>query len=101
MPQAITCLAWIMSKGRKKCVANHDLRLFGIKNMRLKLTVPQIQTRGKVFDLANSTLTETKNLQTRGRQLYVCDASIIPETWGLPPSLTIMCLAKRLAGHLA
>ena len=41
------------------------------------------------------------NLQTKLRQLYVCDASVIPEAWGLPPSLTIMCLAKRLAGHLA
>lgn len=41
------------------------------------------------------------NLQTKIRQLYVCDASVIPEAWGLPPSLTIICLAKRLAGHLA
>lgn len=40
------------------------------------------------------------NLQTTIRQLYVCDASVIPEAWGLPPSLTIICLAKRLAGHL-
>lgn len=41
------------------------------------------------------------NLQTKIHQLYVCDASVIPEAWGLPPSLTIMCLAKRLAGHLS
>lgn len=41
------------------------------------------------------------NLQTKIRQLYVCDASVIPEAWGLPPSLTIMCLAKRLARYLA
>lgn len=40
------------------------------------------------------------NLQTKIRQLYVCDASVIPEAWGLPPSLTIMCLAKRLGEHL-
>lgn len=40
-------------------------------------------------------------LQTKLKQLYVCDASVIPVAWGLPPSLTIMCLAKRLAGHLA
>ncbi|MCU0844511.1 MAG: GMC family oxidoreductase [Spirochaetes bacterium] len=33
--------------------------------------------------------------------LYVCDCSVIPETWGLPPVLTLVCLGKRLARHLA
>ncbi|MBP7584003.1 MAG: GMC family oxidoreductase [Spirochaetes bacterium] len=33
--------------------------------------------------------------------LYVCDCSIIPEPWGLPPALTLICLGKRLAKHLA
>ncbi len=33
--------------------------------------------------------------------LYVCDASVIPEAWGRPPTLTIVALAKRLAKHLA
>jgi choline dehydrogenase-like flavoprotein len=41
------------------------------------------------------------NLQTEVHDLYVCDASVIPEPWGLPPSLTLIGLGKRLAGHLA
>ena len=36
------------------------------------------------------------NLQTSARNLYVCDASVIPESWGLPPTLTLLCLGKRL-----
>ena len=32
--------------------------------------------------------------------LYVCDCSVIPEPWGLPPTMTIICLAKRLAKYL-
>jgi choline dehydrogenase-like flavoprotein len=33
--------------------------------------------------------------------LYVCDASVIPRPWGLPPTLTLMCLGTRLGEHLA
>ncbi len=32
--------------------------------------------------------------------LYVCDCSVIPEPWGLPPAMTLICLGKRLAKHL-
>jgi len=32
--------------------------------------------------------------------LYVCDCSVIPEPFGLPPVLTLVCLGKRLAKHL-
>jgi choline dehydrogenase-like flavoprotein len=41
------------------------------------------------------------NLQTPTPNLFVCDASVIPEAWGLPPTLTLLCLGRRLAGHLA
>ncbi len=41
------------------------------------------------------------DLQTEIHNLYVCDASVIPDPWGLPPSLTLIGLGKRLAGHLA
>lgn len=41
------------------------------------------------------------NLETKVANLYVCDCSVIPEAWGLPPTLTILGLGKRLASHLS
>jgi len=41
------------------------------------------------------------DLQTATPGLYVCDASVIPEPWGLPPTLTLLCLGWRLGRHLA
>ncbi|MBW1702955.1 MAG: GMC family oxidoreductase [Deltaproteobacteria bacterium] len=40
------------------------------------------------------------NLQTEYENLYVCDCSVIPEAWGLPPTLTLIGLGKRLAKYL-
>jgi len=39
-------------------------------------------------------------LQTSTPHLYVCDASVIPGPWGLPPTLTLLCLGKRLGQAL-
>jgi len=36
------------------------------------------------------------SLRTSTPNLYVCDASVIPGPWGLPPTLTLLCLGKRL-----
>jgi choline dehydrogenase-like flavoprotein len=41
------------------------------------------------------------DLQTATPGLYVCDASVIPEPWGLPPTLTLLCLGRRLGLQLA
>lgn len=42
------------------------------------------------------------NLKVMGYEnCYVCDCSVIPEPWGLPPVLTLVCLGKRLAKSLA
>ncbi|MES2318023.1 MAG: GMC family oxidoreductase N-terminal domain-containing protein [Pseudomonadota bacterium] len=40
------------------------------------------------------------DLRTSTAGLYVCDASVIPQAWGLPPTLTLLCLGKRLGQHL-
>ena len=40
------------------------------------------------------------DLETEIKNLYVCDASIIPEPWGLPPVWTIIAFGKRLARRL-
>lgn len=39
-------------------------------------------------------------LQTRISGLYVCDASVIPEPWGLPPTLSLLALGRYLSGHI-
>ena len=48
----------------------------------------------KIGDLLDS------NLKTEYDNLYVCDCSVIPEAYGLPPTYTIIGLGKRLAKHL-
>lgn len=40
------------------------------------------------------------NLKTEFENLYVCDCSVIPEEWGLPPTYSLLALGKRLAKHL-
>ena len=41
------------------------------------------------------------DLRSKTPGLYVCDASVIPCAWGLPPTLTLLCLGTRLGEHLA
>ena len=40
------------------------------------------------------------DLKTSRENLYVCDCSVIPEPWGLPPTLTLLGLGRRLGRHL-
>lgn len=42
-------------------------------------------------------LTVDKNHETKIKNLFVADASVLPEAPGLPPILTIIALSKRLA----
>ena len=41
------------------------------------------------------------DLATDIENLYVCDASVLPESMAIPPAMSIMCLGKRLAKHLS
>ena len=41
-----------------------------------------------------------KNLETQIRGLFVSDASVLPQSPGIPPIVTIIALAKRLAKHI-
>ncbi len=41
-----------------------------------------------------------ENLETRIKNLYVSDASVLPEALDRPVVLSVICLAKRLSDHL-
>lgn len=41
-----------------------------------------------------------ETLQTRIDGLFVCDASVVPVPFGIPPTLTCLALSKRLSRHL-
>jgi len=41
-----------------------------------------------------------ENLETEVKNLFCCDASVIPETLDLPVVLTVICFGKRLADYL-
>ena len=41
-----------------------------------------------------------ERLSCHSPNLHVCDASVIPEPWGLPPTLTLLSLGSELARRL-
>ncbi|MGD8854984.1 MAG: GMC oxidoreductase [Chloroflexota bacterium] len=49
----------------------------------------------KINDVVDS------NLETEIDNLFVCDCSVIPEAWGVPPVITLLALGKRLGKYLA
>jgi choline dehydrogenase-like flavoprotein len=49
----------------------------------------------KIGDVVDS------DLKTEVDNLYACDCSVIPDEWGLPPTLTLLGLGKRLGRHLS
>ncbi|MFP4039336.1 MAG: GMC family oxidoreductase N-terminal domain-containing protein [Desulfosudaceae bacterium] len=80
---------------RGKILARRILRNLGatdIWNGALGAAHPGGTCRvGKVVDA---------NLETGLNKLFVCDGSVIPFEFGLPPVLTIISLGRRLSGHL-
>ena len=40
------------------------------------------------------------NLETSVKNLYCCDTSVIPDAFGIPPTLTIVAIGKRLSKRL-
>ena len=57
-------------------------------------------TDGKSIVVSNGRVVD-EGLQTEVDNLFVCDASVFPTSPGMPPILTIVALAKRLAKTLA
>ena len=55
---------------------------------------------GGAFGTLNLARDVDAGLQTRVRNLHVCDGSLIPADARVAPTLTLVCLAKYLARHL-
>jgi choline dehydrogenase-like flavoprotein len=80
-------------------VAREILRLAGAKDDSIvKFSQPYGGHNGATAAIGDVVDTD---LRTEVRNLFVCDASVLPVAPGLPPVLTIMALAKRLAKTLA
>jgi choline dehydrogenase-like flavoprotein len=60
---------------------------------------PPMMTGG-AFGTLSLTRDVDAGLQTRIRNLHVCDGSLIPAESRVAPTLTLVCLAKYLAQHL-
>jgi choline dehydrogenase-like flavoprotein len=41
-----------------------------------------------------------ENMETEIKNCFVCDASVVPVPFGIPPTLTVASLARRLSNHL-
>ena len=69
----------------------------GVKKSDVIFTKPRAAHPGgtaSIGDVVN------KNLETKIKNLYICDASVLPKSPGAPPIVTIISLAKRLSNHL-
>lgn len=78
-------------------IAKEILIKAGVPSKSIRHSVPQgahpggTAAVGRVVD---------EHLMTEVKNLYVCDASVLPKAPGLPPILILVALAKRLAKQL-
>jgi choline dehydrogenase-like flavoprotein len=82
---------------RGSCLAEKILRRAGARPDSIFSTPVRAAHPGGTARLGDIVSTD---LETEIEHLYVCDTSIIPEPWGLPPVWTIIAFGKRLARTL-
>lgn len=70
----------------------------GVDKNRFIITKPQGAHPGGTAAIGSVL---NKKLQTKVENLYVCDSSVFPTSPGMPPILTIVALAKKLAKNAA
>ncbi len=85
----------LLSKG--SAIAGSILMNAGVDSTSLVSTPPRGAHPGGTAALGNVV---DENLETSISGLFVVDASVFPEAPGVPPVLTIIALAKRLAKYL-
>ena len=84
-----------LNKGRS--IARKILKKMGVRDENIWYTMPGSAhpggtcAMGKIVD---------ENLETEFKNCYVCDASVIPVPFGIPPTLTVLSLGRKLSRHL-
>jgi choline dehydrogenase-like flavoprotein len=85
-------------KLNKGAVLAEDILLeAGVKREKIMKTAVVASHPGGTVRVGNLL---DKNCQTPIKNCYCLDTSIIPEAWGLPPTVTVVAMGKRLAKHL-
>jgi len=79
-------------------IAREILEKMGANPKSIFVSKPQGAHVGGVASIGSVV---DENLETKIRNLYVCDASVLPKAPGLPPILTIVALAKWLGKALS
>jgi choline dehydrogenase-like flavoprotein len=87
---------WKLNKGA--VLAEDILLKAGVKREKIMKTAVVGSHPGGTVRIGNLL---DKNCQTPIKKCYCLDTSIIPEAWGLPPTVTVVAMGKRLAKHLA
>lgn len=82
----------ILNEGAK--IAAQILVEAGVKKEDIIFTKPRAAHPGGSAAIGEVV---DNDMETKIKNLYVCDASILPKSPGAPPILTIIALAKRLA----
>jgi choline dehydrogenase-like flavoprotein len=86
---------WRLNKGA--ILAEDILLKAGVKREKIMKTAVVASHPGGTVRIGNLL---DKNCQTPIKNCYCLDTSIIPEAWGLPPTVTVVAMGKRLAKHL-
>jgi hypothetical protein len=86
---------WKLNKGA--VLAEDILLKAGVKREKIMKTAVVASHPGGTVRIGHLL---DKNCQTPIKNCYCLDTSIIPEAWGLPPTVTVVSMGKRLAKHL-
>jgi choline dehydrogenase-like flavoprotein len=92
----------ITENDKKRLNEGSELSKEILKNIGVKskdIVVSKIQGAHPIGTAAIGKVVDNL-FQTQIKNLYACDASVLPESPGLPPILTILALAKNLSKHL-
>lgn len=84
-----------LNKGR--AIAREILKKAGARDEDIWYTIPGAAHPGGTCAMGKIV---NENLETQYKNAFVCDASVIPVPFGIPPTLTVMSLGRRLANYI-